>query len=96
MIIGVALGLVSWCASSWITSYALSRAARPGPGDLDAAGAVAVFLAIAFAESPALVGLVLATVDGTDVGAIAIPVAAIVVNGSGPVAVRRHLDRLRA
>jgi hypothetical protein len=100
LIIGVALGLVSWFASRWATSYALSRAARTGATYPAGAVGTAVFTGIGCAEFPALVGLVLAVADRADVGpfVIAIPVAivAVVVNASGPGAVRRHLDQLRA
>lgn len=101
VLIGVVLGLVSWFGSRWITSSALSRAARSGLTDRGVAGplGVAVFRGVAFAEAPALVGFLLAVVDGVDVGplVIAVPVAivAIVVNASGPAAVRRHLAQLR-
>jgi F0F1-type ATP synthase membrane subunit c/vacuolar-type H+-ATPase subunit K len=102
MMIGVALGLVSWFASRWITNYAVSKAANTDPKNQTGAGAIspAVFMGIAFAESPALVGLAVATIDASDVGplVISVPVAiaAIVFNASGPAALRRHLDRLRA
>lgn len=100
MIIGVALALVSWFASRWITSNALSRAARTGIKDPAGAVGAVVFRGVACAEIPALVGLLLAVADRADVGpfVIAIPVAivAVVVNASGPGAVLRHLDQLRA
>jgi hypothetical protein len=100
MIIGVALGLVSWFGSRWITGRTLSRVARTGTKEPTGAIGVVVFLGIAVAEFPALLGLVFEFVSRGDVGAVvvAVPVAivSIVVNASGPGAVRRHLDRLRA
>ncbi|HEX5331919.1 MAG TPA: hypothetical protein VFW79_04680 [Cellulomonas sp.] len=101
VLIGVALGLVSWFGSRWITSSALDRAARPGLTDKGVAAplGVAVFRGIAVAEAPALVGFLLAVADGVDVGplVIAVPVGivAIVLNASGPAAIRRHLAQLR-
>lgn len=100
MMIGVALGLGSWFGSRWITSYRLSRIARTGPTEMAGAVGTAAFMGVAVAESPALIGLVIAFGDSADVGpfVIAIPIAivAIIVNASGPGAVRRHLGRLRA
>ncbi|HEY8718251.1 hypothetical protein [Pengzhenrongella sp.] len=102
VMIGVALGLVSWFASRWITSNAVSKAANTDPKNQAGAGAIgpAVFMGIAFADTPALVGLALASTDASDIGplVIAVPVAiaAIIFNVSGPAALRRHLDRLRA
>lgn len=99
---GVALGMVSWFGSRWVTSSALSRATRPGAPEMSdptAAGRVPL-IGLVVAEFPALFGLPLAFVDGSEVGplvvAVPIAIAAIVVNVSGPGAVRRHLARLRA
>ena len=100
MIIGVALGLVSWFGSRWITSYSLSRAARTGAADVTGVVLTVAFSGIAIGETPAMLGLVLAYGTGGDVGSFVIPIpiaiVAIIVNASGPAAVRRHLDRLRA
>ncbi len=99
--IGLALGLVSWYASRWMVGRAIARAGRRAAGDPSAPGIVrsAVFVGIACAESPALTGLAIAVVLGNDIGpfVVAIPmaIAAIVVNVSGPGAVRGHLESLR-
>ena len=100
MIIGGALGLCSWFGSRWITRYALVRGARTGPTEMAGAVGTAAFMGIGVAETSALVGLALAFGEGGDVGsfviAIPIAIAAIIVNASGPSAIRRHLDTLRA
>ena len=100
MIIGVALGLVSWFGSRWITGFQLSRIARTGTTEPAGAIGTVAFTGVAIAEFPALLGLVFAISDGVDIGplvvAVPIAIAAIVLNASGPGAVRRHLDRLRA
>jgi len=100
VLVGVALGLGSWFGSRWITSFGISRIAGTGPTDLAGAVGTAAFMGIGMADAPALIGLVLATGDGADVGpiVIGIPIAilAVIVNASGPGAVRRHLHRLRA
>lgn len=100
VIIGVALGLVSWFASRWITDSAHPRATRTGTRDPAGTVRAVAFRGIAVAQFPALLGLVFAVDGHADVGAlvIAVPVAivAIVVNASGPGAIRRHLARLRA
>ncbi len=99
--IGLALGLLSWFASRWIIASGLTRAGRRGRDDASGPGIVraAVNLGIAFADVPAVVSLVIAFVLGSDIGTfvVAIPmaIAAIVVNASGPGAVRRHLATLR-
>jgi len=111
VLIGVGLGLWSWFGSRWITSFGLSRFGRTDPptmaGSAETVGAAVLagavgtvaFMGIGVAEVPGLIGFVLAQGDGADVGpmVIAIPIAivAVVVNASGPGAVRRHLDRLR-
>ena len=111
VLIGLGLGLWSWFGSRWITSFGLSRFGRTDPtkmagptqtaGATELAGAVGVvaFMGIGVAEVPGLLGFVLARGDGADVGpmVVAIPIAivAIVVNASGPGAMRRHLERLR-
>lgn len=100
LLLGAVLGLVSWFGSLWVT-----RRAPAGPGRTRSARAggpatTLAFRGIAVAETPALVGLVVAIADGADVGAlvVAVPIAivAIVVNASGPGAMRRHLDLVRA
>ena len=102
VVIGLALGLVSWFASRWVVRHALSAGAGRGRGTTSDAAVLgaAVFRAIAAAEAPALAGFAFAVVDGSDLGpvVIAIPLAivAIIVNASGPRAVRGHLARLRA
>jgi hypothetical protein len=52
--VGVALGLVSWFGSRWITDGAITRAAERGLRDQDATNVVraAVFLGITLAEAP--------------------------------------------
>jgi hypothetical protein len=111
VLIGLGLGLCSWFGSRWITSFGLSRSARTGRGEAaglratagatelaGTAGTIA-FMGICVAQVPGLLGFVLARGDGADVGpmVVAIPIAivAIVVNASGPGAMRRHLERLR-
>lgn len=99
LVIGAALGLVSWFGSRWITSHTLPRSAVSGPGGVHGAARIVAFRGIAVADLPALLALVLVLAIG-DVGplVVAVPIAivAIVVNASGPGAIRRHLDRLRA
>lgn len=100
MIVGVALGLVSWFGSRWITNSAHPRVSRTGTKDPAGIVGGVVLRGIATAEFPALLGLVLAVADRGDVGplVIAVPLAivAMVVSASGRSAVRRHLERLRA
>ena len=99
--LGLVLGLVSWFGSQWVTSRAIDRVRRPGARPVDASASVGTvaFLGVAFAEVPALVTLPLAILDGSDVGpvlvAVPIAIAAVLLHGTGPGAVRRHLDRLR-
>ena len=100
LLLGAVLGLVSWFGSRWVTSRAPSGSVRTPSGRAGGPASTLAFLGIAVAEIPALVGLVVAIADGTDVGAIvvAVPIAivAIVVNASGPGAMRRHLGLVRA
>ncbi len=101
--VGVVLALVSWFGSMWAINWALASAARSGrPDAVAAAGAVrtATLVGIATAEMPPLLALVYAYLDVSEVGAlvVAVPVAivALVVNVSGPGAVRRHLEQIRS
>ena len=115
VLMGGALGAVSWFGSRWASRWALARARRDASGDAalsadaalrgttsqDAAARVqtAAFIGVAFAEALGLLGLVVAMLTGERAAMVlAIPVAiiAIIVNGTGPIAVRRHLDTLRA
>ncbi|MBN9325498.1 MAG: hypothetical protein BGO38_03770 [Cellulomonas sp. 73-145] len=76
--------------------------AAPAGGRSDGANGVArtiAFMGIGFAEGPGLVGLAIG-LQLHDIGpfAIALPVAvaAVVLNASGPGAMRRHLQRVRS
>lgn len=96
LLLGAVLGLVSWFGSQRATSRAPSRSVRsPSLRSGSPAGTLA-FRGIVVAEVPALIALIVAIADGADVGSVvvAIPVAivAIIVNASGPGAMRRHLD----
>ena len=99
--IGVALGLWSWFGSWAVTANAMTRAGRSGSPVQDAAGRVlaVAYMGLAFAEVPALVGLVLARPADSDLGplVVSVPIAivAIIANASGPGVVRRRLARLR-
>jgi len=101
ILIGVILGLVSWFAPGRIIRGALDRARDRGvePSAVPDVVRTAVFTGIAAAEVPALVAVVLVVESGHDVGAllISLPVAivSLMVNVSGPDALRRHLARLR-
>jgi hypothetical protein len=101
--VGVVLGLVSWFGARLIIRTILARATARGvaPAGATAAASTAIFAGIAVAEAPALFGLVYPfIVEVDDVGAlvIAVPVAivSLIVNVSGPSAVRGHLARLRS
>ena len=104
LLLGAALALVSWFAPSVVLPRLLTSAGRRGVEPARVAGVVRalVFVGLALAEVPALVGLALtfALSDGNDVApfALAIPVAiaSIWVNVSGPTAVRSHLERVRS
>jgi hypothetical protein len=110
--LGVLLGLASWFVPVVVIRSVLAKAASAAaqPDGVaqaqtesdGAAGVVraAAMVGLACAETPAMLALVFAVVDGHDVGAlvIAVPVAiaSLIFNVSGPAAVRRHLARLRS
>lgn len=84
------------------TRSSLLQTGRPEDAQsAGAAGAVRViaFVGIGMAGAPALIGLPLAQSLGGDIGpfVVAIPVAvvALIVNASGPPAIRRHLAVVR-
>lgn len=100
--------VAGWAASNAARSARLrSRAsngeqATPVAGRSDGANGVArtiAFMAIGVAEAPGLMGLVIG-LQLHDIGpfAISLPVAvaAVVLNASGPGAMRRHLARVRS
>lgn len=95
--------------TSWGTSNAArprgSQRQERSAGDDEGAGAAGAartiaFMGIGMAEAPALLGLVLSLSLRGDVGpfVVAIPAAvgAIILNASGPGAMRRHLERVRS
>lgn len=96
--------VTTWGTSSAARSRASERQERNADdhGDTRAAGAARTiaFLGLGMAEAPALVGLPLSLSLGGDVGplvvAVPIAVAAIILNASGPGAMRRHLQRVRS
>jgi hypothetical protein len=86
-----------------VIRWTLTSAARRGVAPGTEAGIVrtAAFMGLVFAETPALLGLVIAVSnDGHDVGALVLSVpcaiVSLFVNVSGPGATRRHLQRLQA
>ncbi len=103
VLVGCVLALLAW----FLPVAAIRRmlaSARHGDVPVAATSAAvavrtAVFVGVANGEAPALVAVVLAVLDGHDIGAllVAAPVAVVslVLNVSGPGAVRRHLERLR-
>lgn len=101
VLVGCVLALLAWFLPVAAIRRMLGSARRADLTDAWGRGAVrtAVFVGVATGEAPALVAVVLAVADGHDVGAllVAAPVAivSLVLNVSGPAAVRRHLERLR-
>ena len=103
--VGTVLALLSWFGSRGVTAWAAARAAnaRRDAGVAASTATASVrtvaFIGIVACEVPGLAGLVLGTAMH-DVGPflVSIPVAvlALFVNASGPVALRRHLDRVRS
>lgn len=99
--LGLVGGLVSLIVPPLLIRSGLARARRPlEPGDEYMVVRTAVFLGIAFAELPPLVALALVVTDGNhDVGALVLTVpfaiVSLVMNVSGPAALRRHLARVR-
>lgn len=96
--LGAVLAVVSWVASRAVMSWRLGQL-RPAPDAASAQAPVRVmfFLAVAAAETPALLGFVAAQVRTPDVGAITVAgpaaAAAIWLNLAGPAAVRGLLER---
>jgi hypothetical protein len=99
--VGLALGVVGFLASRSVPAWQL-RPLDPGEGRRVALPRLmgAAFLAIALAEGPALIGLVVAFATDGDRGAylVAAPlgVISIVLNGTGTPALRRHVARLES
>lgn len=110
--VGAALGAAGWFGSRVVPGAMLDRAwalrtGRDGTGSVatSAAGSdtavvqTVAFVALAIAELPGLLGLVIAFLWLSEVGplvvAVPVSIAAVALNASGPSAVRRHLARLR-
>lgn len=97
-----------WITTRGTSSATRSRAPRAqerNAGDDERTGGAGAartiaFLGLGMAEAPALVGLPLSLNLGGDVGplviAVPVAVAAIILNASGPGAMRRHLQRVRS
>jgi len=102
LVIGVALGAVAWFGSRWGTSAMAARAVRRGVAGVTSTISSVALTGVAVAEGAWFLGLglVFALHSNHDIGScvVSVPVAivAIVMNGSGPGAIRRHLEQLRA
>ncbi|WP_456845812.1 hypothetical protein [Cellulomonas sp. P5_C6] len=102
LLIGAGLGLAAWFVPALMIPNRLRFAARQGLAPEQVPGVVrtVVWIGISFATLPAMLGLVVAVSSGHDVGALVFSVplamASLVLNVSGPRAVRRHLERARS
>jgi F0F1-type ATP synthase membrane subunit c/vacuolar-type H+-ATPase subunit K len=102
LVIGGVLALISWFVPTAVIRNRLANAARQpvAPELVPALVRAIVMIGLSLAEAPALLGLVFAVSSGTDVGplvlSVPLAIASLVVNVSGPGAVRRHLERLRS
>lgn len=105
--LGAALAVLSWFGSRAVTAWAADRVAttrrKGGTGASTEAGSASArtvaFIGIGVAEVFGLVGL-LAGMAMHDIGpfVVSLPVAvgAVILNASGPGAMRRHLERVRS